>query len=122
MVLLTILVPGGPVETRGFTHINPKILSVFNVFLTSVGIISLLLIYFVFKNQKWSYLMSFFCGLTYFIIYAIDLGDLSPVSPTAMPLVLFMIEIIGSIVSLPLMYLSLKGFWENKNNKKKSKT
>ncbi len=110
MVLLTILVPGGPIETRDFSHINPLILGGFNIFLTSTGIISLLIIYFILKKHKWADFVSFLCGLSYFLVYVLDLGKIFPVSPTAMPKTLYLIEIIGSILSLPLMFLSIKLF------------
>ena len=47
--LLAILVPGGPIETRSFSHISPLILGSFNTFLTLLGMLSLPLAYFVFN-------------------------------------------------------------------------
>ena len=50
--LLSILVPGGPIETRSFSHIDPLILGGFNPFLTSLAMISVFLIYFILKDLK----------------------------------------------------------------------
>ena len=110
MVLLTILVPGGPIETRDFSHISPTILQNFNIFLTSTGIVSLLILFFIFKKIRWSYLVAFLCGLSYFCVYILDLAKIFPVSPSKMPTTLFIIEVVGTIISIPLMFLSLKSF------------
>ena len=106
--LLGILVPGGPIETRSFAHIDPLILGVFNTFLTSLGIVSILLIYFILKNRKWAFIISVVCGVSYFLVYALDLGKIFPVSPDSMPQALFVIEVLGTITSLPLMFFSAR--------------
>lgn len=108
-VLLTSLVPGGLIETRSFAHINPIVLGGFNTFLTSLSMLSLLLIYFVWQRQHWAYAASAIAGLSYFLVYVLDLGRLFPVSPDAMPPALFLIEVLGTIVSLPLMIVSVQG-------------
>ena len=104
--LLTSLVPGGLIETRSFAHINPLILGSFNTFLTTLSLSSLLLIYFAWQRYHWAFVASFIAGLSYFLVYVLDLAHLFPVSPNAMPPALLVIEIIGTIVSLPLMLVS----------------
>jgi len=84
-VLLAVLVPGGPIETRNFTHINPVILGALNTFLTLLGIVSILLVYFISKEKKWAFIVSAICGISYFLVYALDLGKIFPVSPDSMP-------------------------------------
>jgi len=107
-VLLGILVPGGPIETRSFSHISPLILGAFNTFLTVLGIGSLALAYFAFKGKRWAILAAAFCGIFYFLVYALDLGMIFPVSPDKMPPALFAIEVAGILVSFPLTFLSLR--------------
>ena len=102
------MVPGGFVESRDFSHIAPLILGGFNIFLTTLGMISLFLAYFIYKNQKWAVWSAFLCGLSYFIVYTIDLAELFPQSPTPMPILLFMLEILGTVLSIPLMYFAAK--------------
>ncbi|MGB6298935.1 MAG: hypothetical protein WBF90_22535 [Rivularia sp. (in: cyanobacteria)] len=109
-VLLVSLVPGGSIETRDFSHINPIILGTFNTFLTVLGIGSLLLIYFVFQEAKWTYLVATVFGISYFLVYVLDLGAVFPVSSDPMPTALFVIEIIGAVVSLPLTFLCVNQF------------
>ncbi|NEP25258.1 hypothetical protein [Moorena sp. SIO3I6] len=107
--LLGSLIPGGSIETRSFSHIDPLILGIFNTFLTSLVIVSLLIVYFIFKDLKWAFIVSGLCGISYFIVYALDLGTLFPVSPDPMPQALFVIEVLGMIVSLPLLFISVRG-------------
>ncbi len=115
-VLLGVLVPGGSIETRSFAHINPVILGAFNTFLTSLGIVSILLVYFVLKDKKWAFIVSVICGISYFLVYALDLGGIFPVSPDSMPQALLIIELVGTIVSLPLMVFSILEAFKNVNN------
>ena len=106
--LLSSLVPGGSIETRDFSHIEPIILGTFNTFLTTLAIGSLLLVYFIFRETKWAFIASAISGISYFLVYVLDLGIIFPVSSDPMPTALFIIEIIGTVVSLPLTFLSLK--------------
>ncbi len=108
--LLGSLVPGGSIETRDFSHINPITLGAFNTFLTVLAIGSILLIYFVLRKAKWSYLMATVFGVSYFLVYVLDLGTIFPVSSDPMPTALFVIEIIGTVVSLPLTFLTVNQF------------
>lgn len=105
-VNLTLMIPGGFIESRDFSHISPIILGGFNIFLTTLGMLSLFLIYFINKDQKWVFKASFICGLSYFIVYTIDLLGIFPKTPTAMPLLLLVLEILGTILSIPLMHYS----------------
>ncbi|QUN06373.1 hypothetical protein KDN34_02590 [Shewanella yunxiaonensis] len=106
-VLLGLLIPGGPIETRDFSHISPMTLGIFNVFLTVLGIGSLALIYFSFIGSEIAVIMAAICGVSYFLVYALDLAKIFPVSPNKMPRALFWIEVIGLILSIPLTLLSL---------------
>ena len=105
-VLLGTLVPGGLVETRDFSHINPFVLVGFNAFLTLLVMASILIVYYLMQDIKWAYIFAAICGLAYFVVYGLDLAELFPVSPVLMPQTLFVIEVVGLIVSLPLIFLS----------------
>ena len=59
---------------------------------------------------------SFISGLSYLLVYVLDLAHLFPVSPDAMPTALLVIEILGTIVSLPLMLVS---GWEIQHSAKR---
>lgn len=116
--LLVSLVPGGSIETRGFSHIEPIILGTFNTFLTVLAIASLLPVYFIFREAKWAYIVAAICGVSYFLVYVLDLGVIFPVSSDPMPLALLIIEIVGTIVSLPLTFLSVNKVLKTDQNSK----
>ncbi|AFY37826.1 hypothetical protein Lepto7376_1483 [[Leptolyngbya] sp. PCC 7376] len=107
---LSSLVPGGPIETRSFAHINPVTLGVFNTFLTTLTLGSLILVYFVLKSERWAMLGAALCGLSFFGVYVADLAVIFPVSPDAMPPALLTIEILGTILSLPLMFFAVQAW------------
>ena len=67
--LLGILVPGGSIETRDFSQIEPIILGTFNTFLTVLAIGSLLVVYFIFLEAKWAFMVAAICGFSYFMVY-----------------------------------------------------
>lgn len=114
--LLGSLVPGGLIETRDFSHINPITLGAFNTFLTVLAIGSILLVYFIFREAKWAFIVSAICGISYFLVYVLDLGVIFPVSRDPMPTALFVIEIIGTVVSLPLTFLCVNQFFKTNHD------
>lgn len=108
MILLSILIPGGPIETRDFSHISPSILGLFNTFLTLLGMLSLLVAYFVYHSKKWAYLSAIIIGIAYFLVYVLDLAHIFPRSPSPMPSILIVIEITGTLLSFPLIFLAIR--------------
>lgn len=106
-VLLGTLIPGGPIEKRDFSHISPLKLGVFNVFLAALGIGSFPLVYFSIEGFEVAFIAAALCGISYFLVYALDLGKIFPFSPDRMPRALFWIEIVGLLLSIPLLFLSL---------------
>lgn len=113
---LTFMIPGGFIESRDFSHINPLILGIFNMFLTVLGLLSLFLVYFINKQLKWAFKAALLCGLSYFTVYVIDLFKIFPQSPTIMPELLFILEMLGSVMAVPLIFFSIKKIKEYKND------
>ncbi|MEM7062130.1 MAG: hypothetical protein AAF572_03080 [Cyanobacteria bacterium P01_B01_bin.77] len=107
-IALGTLVPGGPIETRSFVHIDLLTLGVFNTFLTTLVLGSLLLIYFVLQSKHWAMITAAGFGLSYLGVYGLDLAKIFPVSPDAMPFALLAIEVLGTVFSFPLMLLSIQ--------------
>ena len=105
---LSTLVPGGPIETRSFAHINPFTLGAFNTFLTTLCIGSLLLVYFIWKSERWAIMAAVCFGLSYLGVYGLDLAQIFPVSPDAMPPALLIIEVLGAIAAVPLTLLAIQ--------------
>jgi uncharacterized membrane protein len=104
--LLAMLIPGGPIENRNFSHISPWVLAIFNIFLTLLGIASLASAYFSVVGSGVA-VISVICGISFFLVYALDLGKIFPISPDKMPRALFVIEVSGLILAIPLTLLSL---------------
>lgn len=102
--LLTSLIPGGPIENRDFSHIHPGILGLFNVFLTTLDLGSIPLAYFAAKGRSWALKGAFAAAVAYFGVYAVDLAQLFPRSPTPMSWALALIEVLGMTVAVPLMF------------------
>ncbi len=104
--LLATLIPGGPIENRDFSHIDPLILAAFNVFLTSLDLGTLVLMVLTIRGQEWAIASAFYVALAYYGVYAIDLAQVFPKSPTPMSPVLARIELVGMSTSIPLMIYS----------------
>jgi len=105
---LAWMVPGGPVETRDFSHLAPGIAWSFNIFLTSLVLVAIALIYFLYKKQKWAYQLTGIVGFAFFLVFVLDLGKIFPVSPDAMSPLLFVMEVVGLIFGVLLMWLAYK--------------
>lgn len=105
---LSILVPGGPVETRDFSHISPIILALFNSYLTALGVGSFMLAYFCFQRQRWAFKAAVLAGVSYLWVYAIDLARVFPTSPTPMPTALEVVEILGVLLALPMSIVATR--------------
>ena len=117
---LAWMVPGGPVETRSFSNILPEVVLGFNIFLTALIIVAISLIYFMYKKQKWAYQANGVVGLAFALVFILDLGGIFPVSLDPMQTLLFVMEIIGLLLGVLLMWLSYKtlqttseSFWIN---------
>lgn len=105
-ILLASLIPGGPIENRDFSHIHTGILAGFNIFLTALNLGTFALTYSVIKQLAWANTAVFLAAVSYFIVYAIDLAQIFPRSPTPMSQALSLIEVLGMCAAVPLMYLS----------------
>lgn len=105
-LLLSVLVPGGPIENRDFSHISPLVLLGFNIYLTALGLGSFVLIAYVLRSGRNAGLIACAAGVSYLVVYAIDLLGWFPQSPSDMSSTLFTIEVLGLIAALPLVYLS----------------
>lgn len=114
---LTLMIPGGFIESRDFSHIPSYILGGFNIFLTVLGMLSFFIPYFIHKKRKWALWTAFICGLSYFIVYSIDLLQIFPKSPSPMPTSLFILEALGNVISLPLLFFAIKQIKVNKGAK-----
>ncbi|AXX92257.1 hypothetical protein CPU12_01510 [Malaciobacter molluscorum LMG 25693] len=116
-VLLTILVPGGPIETRDFSHYSETVLTLFNIFLTTLGLLSFVVAFLIAKKKKYSIVLSAFFALLYIFVYLLDLFKIFPTSSVEMSSTLFFIETISTVIAFILIGLCIKyNNIETKNN------
>ncbi len=108
LILMSTMVPGGPVETRSFVNIESDIVLGFNIFLTLLMVASILILYFTFKKQRWAYQFTGIIGFTFASVFALDLARIFPVSLDPMSSTLFTLEWISLILGIVLMWLSYK--------------
>jgi hypothetical protein len=103
---LALMVPGGFVETRDFSAYPSIVLGAFNVFLTVLGLGSLVLAFIVTKSGRgcgWSAL----AGFAFVGVYLLDLGRIFPVPPNPMSMLLATLEWIGTGLGVALVATSL---------------
>jgi hypothetical protein len=92
---LALMVPGGFVETRDFSAYPAVVLGAFNVFLTILGLGSLVVAFFIARSGRgrgWAG----FAGVAFVGVYLLDLGGLFPVPPDPMSTLLATLEWIGT--------------------------
>jgi hypothetical protein len=107
-LLLAALIPGGPIENRDFSHIHAGVLGVFNLSLTILNLGTIVVFYYVYKQRRWAISAAFIIAVAYFVVYAIDLAQLFPRSPTPMTSHLAMVEVLGMCAAILLMFLCLQ--------------
>lgn len=103
---LALMVPGGFVETRDFSAYSPIVLGAFNVFLTVLGLGSLVIAYTVTKAGR-GYRWSALAGLGFVGVYLLDLGRIFPVPPNPMSTLLATLEWAGAALGGALVIISL---------------
>ncbi|WP_054308826.1 hypothetical protein [Mesorhizobium sp. 1M-11] len=103
---LALMVPGGFVETRDFSAYPSIVLGAFNVFLTVLGLGSLVLAYTVTKAGR-GYGWSALAGLAFVGVYVLDLGRIFPVPPDPMSTLLATLEWIGTGLGVALAAATL---------------
>ncbi|WP_339442915.1 hypothetical protein [Pseudomonas hunanensis] len=97
VINLSLMVPGGFVETRDFSGYPAIVLGAFNVFLTVLGLGSLVLAFIVARKGR-GYGLSALAGLAFVCVYLLDLGRIFPVPPNPMSPLLATLEWLGTVL------------------------
>lgn len=100
VTLLTILVPGGPIENRDFSKLKGVVFWGFNLFLISLGIVSFIACYLLLISHSNAIFITQIIAVLYFIVYTIDLAGMFPKSPTKMSKPLMLFEIINTTMAV----------------------
>ncbi len=110
---LALLIPGGPIENRDFSHLAPATVWIFNTFLTLLGFSALVVAFFAWKQARWTFSAALSIGLLFAIVDLLDLLHIFPTSPTPMSLLLWsfamgilLLSGLAIFVSLRLLSLS----------------
>lgn len=107
MTLLTILVPGGPVENRDFSTMPKMAFVGFNVFLVSLGVVSILVAFWLMiSTSAYAVVITLLLGVLYAIVYFIDLAGVFPKSGTPMSPALMGFEIVNANAAMFLIVFS----------------
>lgn len=108
---LALMIPGGFVEMRGFSAYSSLVLGLFNTFLTILGLGSLVLAYLFFTNYS-GYFITILVGISYMIVYLIDLFKVFPKSPKPMSKLLASLESLGTLLGFILIAVTAY-IWRN---------
>lgn len=101
-VNLALMIPGGFIETRTFPGYSVAVLAAFNIFLTCLGIGSLVLGYRIFRTSH-AGIFPIVTGVAYVAVYALDLAHIFPIAGAPMTTMLAALEWIGIILGLAVI-------------------
>ncbi len=118
ILLFGLLVPGGPVENRDFSHMASSdplnLFNLFNAFLIIFLMTIIAMIFYTQTHERWTYYVSILIGITFIFIASIDLAGIFPTSPTPMSTPLMTIEVIDSWIALLVIWFSYKSLKKQK--------
>lgn len=100
VMLLAILVPGGPIENRDFSKLKGVVFWGFNLFLILLGVMSFITCYLLLIAHPNAIFITKIIAVLYFIVYIIDLAGIFPKSPTKMSKPLMLFEIINGSMAV----------------------
>lgn len=91
------LVPGGPIETRDFSHLSSTVFLGFNIFLAGLGLVGLGVSYGAWRGQRWATWGAMAVAWLYLGIFILDWAQVFPPTPDPMGLGLALVELLGAI-------------------------
>jgi hypothetical protein len=93
------LVPGGPIETRDFSHLGPTVFWGFNGFLIGLGLVGLGVSYGAWRGRRWAARGAIPVAWLYLGVFILDWAQVFPPTPDSMGLGLAWVELVGAICS-----------------------
>jgi hypothetical protein len=100
------LVPGGPIETRDFSHLDDGIYWGFNAFLTTLGLLGVAAAMLIWRGRRAGYGAAIVVAWLFVAVVALDLGRVFPVSPDSTGFLLGAILVLDAILALYVILLS----------------
>jgi hypothetical protein len=109
VLLLIPMVPGKLIDTRDFSSLPRWQYNWFNVFLTSLGLASLVVAGFAVTGNSWVFLPALVLALLYIIVFFLDLFEIFPVVKDKLPVQLLILEAIVLASAGILVIVSIAG-------------
>ncbi len=106
--LLVLLIPGGPIENRDFSHLSPTVVWLFNGLITLVGMGSLVAVYLMVAGSRFGYVLGITSGSTFVLLSLLDILQIFPKSPTPMSPLLLGFEVAILILSVVVVVSSYR--------------
>jgi len=94
-LLLIPMVPGKLVDTRDFSPLPRWQYNLFNVFLSTLGVASFVVAWFVLDGQEWAFIATLVLAALYVAVFSADLFAIFPVVPDPLPVQLLILEAIA---------------------------
>ncbi len=104
------LVPGGPIETRDFSHLGGTVFWGFNAFLITLAVLAIVSAIGLLRSNSTAGWGAIASAWSYLFVVFLDLGHVFPVSPDAIPLALGLVEIFDAILAAYVLALVHRGF------------
>lgn len=108
-MLLIPMVPGKLVDTRDFSPLPRWQFRLFNVFLTSLGLVSFVVAWFVLEGHAWAFVATLVLAILYAAVFFSDLMKIFPVVPDALPVQLLILEAISLASACVGIVIAIQG-------------
>ncbi len=108
VISFAMLVPGGFIETRDFSHLDAKGFWGFNAFLIALSLVAIVMIFLTWQQKKPAFWVSITVAWLYIFVFILDWSHVFPTSPDPMSFWLCMIEILDSILCFYIVIFSHK--------------
>jgi hypothetical protein len=109
VLLLVPMVPGKLVDTRDFSALPRWQYNGFNVFLTSLGLGSLVVAGFALVGQTWTFPAALVLAVLYLAAFAADLFEVFPVVDDPLPVQLLVLESVSLASAGVIVVLAIQG-------------
>ncbi|NYF09828.1 hypothetical protein HDC94_000984 [Leifsonia sp. AK011] len=109
VLLLIVMVPGGPLETRSFAHLPRAVFWGFNLFLISLGIASFVVAGGAILGAAWAPIAALVIGVGYVLVFALDLAKIFPATPDEMSSPLLLLEVADLVVGGIVVVVAVGG-------------
>ncbi len=110
-LLLIPMIPGKLIDTRDFSDLPKWQYNLFNIFLTSLGMVSFVISGFALSGANWVITPCLILGVLYALVFYADLFEIFPVVKDKLPIQLLILESIGLSSAGLIIVVSLKGLF-----------